>query len=777
MSVIASCRAVAALVFFVGRGFLNAADEGLRAGEGVTDITPSAGTELAGFHRPPGKERRSIAARQPASARALVLEDGARNRFAIVSLDACGVSQEFCRDVKKEITRKTGILAENVRIGATHTHSMPTLRHFRQWGRLPADYRDIVAKRIVEAVEFAQKDLAPAKLFLGKERVTGASHNRTSSEFKTDELFTKDSNDDERWLDTTLHALHFVRDGNSRDLLWYQFSAHPVCYADESTGPDFPGLVATKLKAAQGLSPSFLQGHCGDVNSGSSGRGDPEVVSDAIVAGIRKAINNPRPIEMSEIRQITATFHAPLDIELHGRQLAEYRADPSKCTSGPWVDGDFAREWHEWASKWDGAQTSYATPISALRLGDVALLFHPGELYSVYGLELRRDSPFRDTLVIGYADDLIGYLPDPKAYAAGEYSAMVVPKIMSLPCYKPEVGRALRTAGLDLLRKLKSSATELAIQDSQFTIDGRPRFLLGVSYYGALGAPESGVTHDLDEMQRDGFNWLRVWANWAGFGNDVSAVGGDGSQREPHLTRLKDFVRECDTRGMIVDVTLSRGNGVSGPPRLMSEEEHVRAVETLIRALMPYRNWYLDLGNERNIRDSRFVSHGTLKKLRDRAKELDPKRLITASHSSGDDEFIDELEDYLKTTRLDFVSPHRPRSKESSAATEGMTRRYAARMKELGTVVPVHFQEPFRRGYGDWQPQTDDFVRDLRGALAAGAAGWCFHNGDQRKHPDQIPRRSFDLRERRLYDQFDDIEKAVAKRVKAVVREAEPDGR
>jgi hypothetical protein len=144
-----------------------------------------------------------------------------------------------------------------------------------------------------------------------------------------------------------------------------------------------------------------------------------------------------------------------LDIELHKRQLAEYRADPTQCIKGPWVDAEFAREWSEWASKWDLAQTSYTTPIAALRLGDVALLFHPGELYSVYGLTLRRDSPFRDTFVIGYVDDLIGYVPDPKAYAAGEYSAMVVPKIMSLPCYKPEVGRALTTAGLELLRKLK----------------------------------------------------------------------------------------------------------------------------------------------------------------------------------------------------------------------------------------------------------------------------------------------------------------------------------
>jgi hypothetical protein len=70
---------------------LLAEDPILRAGEGVTDITPPPGTELAGFHKAPGSERRSTGVRQPASARALVLS-GRGGDFAIVSLDVCAVS-------------------------------------------------------------------------------------------------------------------------------------------------------------------------------------------------------------------------------------------------------------------------------------------------------------------------------------------------------------------------------------------------------------------------------------------------------------------------------------------------------------------------------------------------------------------------------------------------------------------------------------------------------------------------------------------------------------
>ena len=76
-------------------------------------------------------------------------------------------------------------------------------------------------------------------------------------------------------------------------------------------------------------------------------------------------------------------------------------------------------------------------------------------------------------------------------------------------------------------------------------------------------------------------------------------------------------------------------------------------------------------------------------------------------------------------------------------------------------------QEPFRRGYAGWDPEADDFLTDLRGAIAGGAAGWCFHNGSQRTTADNRPRRSFDLREKRLMDQLDSKELLVVAKVRS----------
>jgi hypothetical protein len=93
---------------------------------------------------------------------------------------------------------------------------------------------------------------------------------------------------------------------------------------------------------------------------------------------------------------------------------------------------------------------------------------------------------------------------------------------------------------------------------------------------------------------------------------------------------------------------------------------------------------------------------------------------------------------------------------------------------DLGFTAPVHQQEPFRRDYGDWQPAASDFLTDLKGAIEGGAAGWCFHNGSNRRADDGHPRRSFDLREQRLLDQLDSEELQVIRGVTETVAQ-DPD--
>jgi hypothetical protein len=331
----------------------------------------------------------------------------------------------------------------------------------------------------------------------------------------------------------------------------------------------------------------------------------------------------------------------------------------------------------------------------------------------------------------------------------------------------PQGDDAIKPATADE-RAPVQNRTVLGIRGTHFTLNNEPTFLLGISYYGGLGAADDFLRRDLDDVRRHGFNWLRVWATCGLFGQDISVVDQEGHMREPRLEKLKRIVAECDRRGLVVDVTLTRASKTPGWG-MPSLEPHKRAVEAIVIALKEYRNWYLDLANERDVRDERFVPVDELKTLREVVRRLDPARLVTAS-LGGHDVSDGDLRDSLQTAGLDFVTPHRPRDPESPAQTDAKTRECLAMMKKLGRVAPVHYQEPLRRGYVNRDPSAADILTDLRGALAGGAAGWCFHNGPQRGTKDDLPRRSFDLRHRRLFDQLDQQERIVVGRASAEVR-------
>ncbi len=312
-------------------------------------------------------------------------------------------------------------------------------------------------------------------------------------------------------------------------------------------------------------------------------------------------------------------------------------------------------------------------------------------------------------------------------------------------------------------------SVRLGVDGSKFTLNGQPVFLLGVSYYGALGAPRPFILQDLDQMKQLGFNWIRVWATWSAFDNDVSAVDQNGDPRPPYFDKLKWLLEQCDRRGIVVDITLTRGEGRLGHAHLSATDVRAKALQTLATRLKQWRNWYVDVANEHNLR-RKFVSLEDARLLRDRVKQVDPDRLVTIS-------FVHDLPDkdirrYVSVAKVDFLTPHRPRNRRSPQQTESVTRQYLQWTAQAGRLIPVHYQEPFRRDFTKgWQPSVEDFVTDLRGAIRGGAAGWCFHNGDNRFAPNGEPRRSFDMRQKRLFDQLDSVERQVVRGLAQVVRD------
>ncbi len=311
-----------------------------------------------------------------------------------------------------------------------------------------------------------------------------------------------------------------------------------------------------------------------------------------------------------------------------------------------------------------------------------------------------------------------------------------------------------------LLCTVSSSALAVTLGISAdgrfFTIEGVPTYLNGVSYYGAQSiTTASYVTSDLNDMVADGFNWIRVWGHWATpNGEDVSVLTDNGTVREPYMTRLKTLITECNARGIIVDVSLNRdaNNTWVGATTLA---QHLACVQTLANHLLPYRNVYIDISNERDVMDGRYVSLSECGQLINAIKAIDPSRLCTASSTPTSQS---DLAAYRNTGKMDFICPHLCRDSGCAAQTIGKVNEFNTWMTNLGWRIPIHLQEPFRRGYTTYNPVEDDFLRDCNGGKLAGAAGWCLHNGSNAN--DTPPHRSFQMTnsDGRLYAQWDSVE-------------------
>jgi neutral ceramidase len=61
------------------------------------------------------------------------------------------------------------------------------------------------------------------------------------------------------------------------------------------------------------------------------------------------------------------------------------------------------------------------TWLSAVRIGDVAIVGVPAELFTQLGLDIKRRSPFRHTVIAELANDYVGYVGNADAYRLGGY--------------------------------------------------------------------------------------------------------------------------------------------------------------------------------------------------------------------------------------------------------------------------------------------------------------------------------------------------------------------
>ena len=422
-------------------------DFDILAGQGTVDITPPLGITMGGFHFAPNNPRLIEGIRQKAYARVLLLR--VHNQSVIlVSLPMLNASRPYVHKIQQHIGSSLNVPPQHVRVCASHSHSMPTVAFNRQWGNQHPKYLAEVVDKLGRAAQAAHRDLAPARLYVGNAVAKQANANRTASVWKNEDQFDASSTEDDRWLDRRVHVLHFERQMPKSNLLWYHFSAHPTCFTDRQCGPDWPGVVERDYQELDQIYPAFLQGHIGDVSPGGGGLGNAQHTSFHLCKALPQAVVGATRIRAQQLKVASKSIKLPIDLGRLKQQIAEYEANPRPL-------GSFEQDWYaNFATKYDQSQKSLPTAIAALRLGELAMVFQPSELYSYYGLAIERESSARFTIVVGYAEDYIGYVPDPRAFRDNEYAAITVPRILNYPPFASNVGQALVAEAAALLKAI-----------------------------------------------------------------------------------------------------------------------------------------------------------------------------------------------------------------------------------------------------------------------------------------------------------------------------------
>jgi hypothetical protein len=399
----------------------------LRAGVCRVDITPPLGLEPGAWRLRTG---RATGADEPLLAQALVLDDGA-HAVAVVATDLLWITRELADATRRRVRELTGIPPEAVLLNASHNHSAPVLLEADGVKALVAmggyeRYAATLPERIAGAVYGAHAGRRSAAVGAGRGRAPGLSVNRV---------------DRARPVDDAVGVLRV--DGPDGVLaVLVGFACHGTCVGGQTLhwNADFPHALRRSLERDHpGVECLFLQGCAGDIapldfwfgNEAATPHGLParDRVGAGLAAEVRRLLpaiaTRPEAALAAESR-VASLRRRRLpwpDAELD-RVEARLAREPEPAYPEAWPDAVHTatsaqrfplsyqrgalRLYRDMRRRQD---TPVAAEVQALAVGDAALLGVPFELFSGPGGTVRERSPFATTLVLGYCNDYLGYLP------------------------------------------------------------------------------------------------------------------------------------------------------------------------------------------------------------------------------------------------------------------------------------------------------------------------------------------------------------------------------
>jgi hypothetical protein len=212
----------------------------------------------------------------------------------------------------------------------------------------------------------------------------------------------------------------------------------------------------------------FTQGCCGDINPEVVGGTFDDVQRLGTILGAATVqaavqVTTTGEVELGgTIRQLALPLQDPPPVAEAERILEEWqkKLDESEAAGQSWGWVRHHLGMVEWAqdllrfSQQGVKGLTQDFTVQGIRIGDAAIIAMNGEVFVDYALDFDARSPFRQTIVLGYSNGCIGYVPTEGAYIEGGYEVDSAYRYYGTLMIAAESDRMIREAAMDIVQAL-----------------------------------------------------------------------------------------------------------------------------------------------------------------------------------------------------------------------------------------------------------------------------------------------------------------------------------
>jgi hypothetical protein len=420
---------------------LGCAAADLRVGVASIDITPPPGVPMAGYYHARGAD----GVLDPLFSKAMVIESGGE-RAALVTLDLISVTRAITDQARAAIEKVTGIKGDHVMISATHAHTGPELAHRGErssdmggQNQLAVDFTEGLPAKIAESVRLANANLQPAQFSAAKGRCDNLTFNRrffmrdgtigwNPGKLNPNIVMPAGPTDTEVGL---LYVAPLGIDDPRQALATYvNFAMHTDTCGGSKISADWPGAISRVLAGYHGSNHLTLvaNGTCGNLNHLDFGWSWPQNtgaeghrIGTILGASVFQAYKDLKPVDAGPLRARSELVELALP-EITPAEVAEAKqvVAATKDDRG----GNFMKLVRAYRALDVAGREGkpHRVEVQVIALGkDVAWVSLPGEIFVELGLAIKKRSPFPHTFLVELANENIGYVPDRRSYAEGNY--------------------------------------------------------------------------------------------------------------------------------------------------------------------------------------------------------------------------------------------------------------------------------------------------------------------------------------------------------------------